>query len=76
VQRRGIGRLLIQTVIDYARSIGAQKVSLVSNSRLRSALRLYEPMDFAHAPLPAKPSYASADVYLELVLSGAASVDF
>ena len=76
VQRRGIGRLLIQTVIDYARSIGAQKIFLVSNSRLRSALRLYESMGFAHATLPVKPSYATADVYMELVLSGAASVDF
>ena len=76
VQRRGIGRLLIQTVIDYARSIGAQKVSLVSNSRLTSALRLYESMGFAHAPPPLQPDYVSADVYMELVLSGAASVDF
>jgi putative acetyltransferase len=76
VQRRGIGRLLIQTVINYARSMGAQKVCLVSNSRLKSALRLYESMGFAPAPLPAQPGYVSADVYMELVLSGAASADF
>ena len=76
VQRRGIGRLLIQTVIDYARKIGARKVSLVSSTRLGSALRLYESMGFAHAPLPAQPGYTSADVYMELVLSNAAFVDF
>ena len=74
-QRQGIGRLLIKRVIDYARSIGARKVSLVSSTRLRSALRLYESMGFAHASLPANPGYASADVYMELVLSGAATVD-
>jgi len=76
VQRRGIGRLLIQTVVDYARSIKAHKLSLVSNSRLTSALRLYESMGFAYAPLPLQPGYASADVYMELVLSDAASTDF
>lgn len=76
VQRHGIGRLLIQTVIDYARRIGARKVSLVSSTRLGSALRLYESMGFAHAPLPAQPGYTSADVYMELVLSDAALVDF
>jgi hypothetical protein len=32
-------------------------------------------MGFAHASLPANPGYASADVYMELVLSGAATVD-
>jgi len=76
VQRRGIGRLLVQTVIEYARSIGAQKVSLVSNSRLKSALRLYESMGFVHAPLPEQPGYASADVYLELTLSRQTAVEF
>jgi len=67
-QQRGIGRLLTQTVIEYARSIGARKVSLISSTRLKSALRLYESMGFVHASLPVQPEYASADVYMELVL--------
>lgn len=67
-KRHGIGRLLVQRVIDYARSVRARKVSLVSSTRLRSALRLYESMGFAHAPLPMQPGYASADVYMELVI--------
>lgn len=75
-QRRGIGRLLVRTVIDYARRTGARKISLVSSTRLRTALRLYESVGFAYAPLPSQPGYASADVYMELVLSDAASVDF
>jgi GNAT superfamily N-acetyltransferase len=33
-RRRGIGRLLIRTVIDYARGMGARKISLVSSTRL------------------------------------------
>jgi len=68
-RRRGIGRLLAQTVIDYARGIGANKVVLVSNTKLKSALGLYASMGFLHQPLPAQPEYVSADVYMELVLS-------
>ncbi|WP_319405309.1 GNAT family N-acetyltransferase [uncultured Desulfosarcina sp.] len=67
-RRRGIGRLLAQTVIDYAGGIGAKKVVLVSNTKLKSALGLYASMGFVHQPLPAQPGYASADVYMELVL--------
>jgi len=69
-RRRGIGRLLVQTVIEYARDMGACKVTLVSNTKLRSALRLYESMGFTHAQLPEQPGYVSADVYMELLISG------
>jgi GNAT superfamily N-acetyltransferase len=75
-KRHGIGRLLVQKVIEYARSIRARKVSLVSSTRLRPALQLYESMGFAQAPLPLEPGYVSADIYMELVLSNAAPDDF
>lgn len=68
-RRRGIGRLLTSTVIEHARCLGAKKVVLVSNRKLKSAIRLYESMGFCHRPLPAQPGYASADVYMELLLS-------
>ncbi len=67
-QQRGIGRLLVQTVIDHARRMGAKKISLVSSTRLVSALRLYASMGFVSKPLPMNPGYASADVYMERVL--------
>ncbi|MBC2711487.1 MAG: GNAT family N-acetyltransferase [Desulfosarcina sp.] len=73
-RRRGIGRLLTQTVIDYARCIGAKKVVLVSSTKLKSALRLYESMGFVYQPLPAQSRYASADVYMELVISAPMSL--
>jgi GNAT superfamily N-acetyltransferase len=69
-KRHGIGRLLVQTVIEDARSIGARKVSLVSSSRLRPALQIYESMGFAYAPLPVETGYVSADIFMELILSG------
>src|SRR5262249_9038440 len=51
-QRRGIGRRLADAAIEFARGWGAEKMTLVSNSRLSSAIRLYESLGFAHAPLP------------------------
>ncbi len=64
----GTGRRLVQAAIDYAKSAGARKVTLESNQKLVSALRLYESMGFVHAPLPVHPSYLTADVYMELEL--------
>jgi ribosomal protein S18 acetylase RimI-like enzyme len=67
-QGRGIGRRLTVTALDHARALGAVKVALVSNHKLTSAIRLYESLGFAHAPLPADTGYATADVYMELRL--------
>jgi len=72
-RRRGIGRLLALTAIDYAKGIGAEKVVLVSSSKLHPALALYASIGFMDRPLPAQPGYVSADVYMELVLSAAPS---
>ena len=67
-QRRGIGRRLTAAAVERARALGAEKMVLVSNSRLTAAIRLYESLGFAHAPVPADTGYASADVYMELSL--------
>ena len=68
-QKRGIGRMLAAAVIGYSRNAGAQKIFLVSSTKLKSALRLYESLGFVYAPLPEKLDYTSADVYMELMLS-------
>jgi ribosomal protein S18 acetylase RimI-like enzyme len=67
-QRRGVGRRLAIVAIEHAREWGAEKVTLISNSRLTSAIRLYEALGFRHTPLPADTGYATADVYMELEL--------
>jgi len=66
---RGIGRRLTLAAIAHARSLGAERVVLMSNNKLASAIRLYESLGFQHAPLPANPGYATADVYMELSLT-------
>jgi putative acetyltransferase len=70
-QGRGIGRRLCLMVLDFARSAGAQNVTLLSNHKLATAIRLYESLGFRQAPLPANVHYATADVYMELELAPA-----
>lgn len=70
-QGQGLGRKLVQTVLDYARAAGARRVVLVSSTKLVSALRLYESLGFQHRPLPADLGYATADVYMDLELAQA-----
>ena len=65
---KGIGKLLTEAVIEFAQSIDTEKVFLVSNTRLKKALSLYESMGFEYMPLPDKTEYVTADVYMELIL--------
>jgi putative acetyltransferase len=71
-QGSGLGRTLVMTVVEFARAHGARRVILVSSSRLKAALRLYEALGFEHRPFPGAPPYTDADVYMELELSDGA----
>lgn len=69
-RRAGIGRRLLERVIEEARASGAHRLYLETNQKLINAIRLYESMGFGHLP-PERivPSaYARADVYMELFL--------
>jgi putative acetyltransferase len=67
-QGQGLGERLGRAVIDYARSEGAAKVYLETNSRLANAIRLYQRLGFRKADFPVQSDYARADVYMELRL--------
>lgn len=67
-QGRGIGRLLGEACIGFARGTDAELLMLRSNSRLAPALHLYETLGFSHAPMPEGVEYARADVYMEMPL--------
>jgi NTE family protein len=69
-QGRGYGSLLVEAVVRFARDAGAEVLMLVSNSRLRPALRLYEKHGFRPVPVHANPGYARVDVQMELDLTG------
>jgi len=61
---KGLGRLLVQVVLKEAQKLGASRVSLLSSSKLSSAIRLYESLGFKHEPVPPDQPYESADVYM------------
>ncbi len=63
----GIGRLLCEAAVDYARRMGARRVWLESNKKAAVAVQLYERIGFVHIPLRDSP-YARADVHMELLL--------
>jgi putative acetyltransferase len=68
-QGQGVGRRLIEVSLDFAQQLGASRVTLISNSKLEAALRLYERFGFQRLPLPADQPYATADIYMELSLA-------
>ncbi len=63
---QGIARRLVERSLAYARERGAERVFLVSNSRLQAALRLYESLGFKYRPVPEVKEYENEDVYMEL----------
>lgn len=65
---RGYGDLLIRAAIDFARASGAHKLVLASNSRLTTALSLYEKHGFRHVPISGEQEYERVDVLMELDL--------
>jgi len=64
-QGQGIGRSLALQSIKQTKDMGAEIINLVSNSKLSTAIRLYESLGFKHAPLPDDINYKTADVYME-----------
>jgi putative acetyltransferase len=66
----GIGRRLLEHTITQAKVIGARSLFLGSNSKLKSAVHLYESVGFRHVPpykIPPMP-YTRADVFMEMEL--------
>ena len=63
-QGRGAGQLLVDAVLRFAARSGARSVTLVSDTKLPAAIRLYERQGFRHAPLPAATGYARGDVFM------------
>ena len=63
-QGRGLGRLIGEAAISYAREAGAREIELLTNSSLTPAITLYEKLGFEHRPMPADSAYVRSDVYM------------
>ncbi|NII29024.1 GNAT family N-acetyltransferase [Pseudoflavitalea sp. X16] len=66
-QGKGISRLLIDQCLETARLWKATKITLFSNSQLKTALQLYEKYGFRHVKVEHSP-FTTADVKMELEL--------
>jgi putative acetyltransferase len=66
-QGRGIGKMLIEKCLSTAKSIGAERVTLFSNSQLQTAIKMYEKYGFKHIEVSGTP-YETADVKMELLI--------
>jgi GNAT superfamily N-acetyltransferase len=65
---RGFGDLLMAACIAFARQVGARRMSIVSNTVLEPAIRLYRKHGFVQVPLAKDPRYQRANIRLELEL--------
>lgn len=66
-QRKGIAGALSIASFEKAKALGARKVVLYSNSRLKPAIRLYEKLGFKHLPVN-NMEYKRSDVKMEIDL--------
>lgn len=66
-QGKGISKTLLNECLSLAKSKGAKKIYLWSNSQLKTALSLYEKNGFRHVT-PENSPLLTADVKMELIL--------
>jgi GNAT superfamily N-acetyltransferase len=64
----GFGRQLIEAAIAKAIALEAKRVYLVSNTKLESAIALYQKTGFVTTSLGQHPVYARANIEMERVL--------
>jgi GNAT superfamily N-acetyltransferase len=66
----GVGRKLLEFVIERAKTMGVKRLYLETNSKLTNAIHVYESLGFCRLPPDRiQPSpYARANVYMELML--------
>jgi len=67
-QGKKLGYLLVNTLVEKAKELNAEKVFLVTNSILVPAIKLYEKLGFIHTPI-GHAEYDRADVRMELIFN-------
>ena len=68
VRGKGIGLLLGKAAIEKARSLGADRVLLESNTLLEPAIRTYKKLGFRELP-EYRPAYARGNIQMELIFN-------
>ena len=65
-QGRGYSNLLMKSAIAFARENGAERLILLSNTRLTAAIALYEKFGFKSVPITEAEEYKRVDIQMEL----------
>ena len=65
---RGLGDLLMDACIAFAREREARRLIIVSNTKLEPAIRLYRKHGFVQVPLASDARYKRANIRLEMEL--------
>ncbi|MEM7016897.1 MAG: bifunctional helix-turn-helix transcriptional regulator/GNAT family N-acetyltransferase, partial [Pseudomonadota bacterium] len=63
---KNLGALLGKAIIERAKSMGAKRLFLESNTKLTPAISLYRKLGFVERPFPYPSDYSRADIYMEL----------
>jgi GNAT superfamily N-acetyltransferase len=66
-QGRGFGGEICRKAIETARRMGARRIWLASNTKLKPALRVYEKLGFKEFSVVDSP-YTRVDIHMELLL--------
>lgn len=66
-QGMGLGRLLGESAVEYARSHGIRKLFLEGNTRLEASIALYRKLGFREVPMT-HPVYRRCNIMMELNL--------
>lgn len=64
----GIGNLLMQHCLSYAKNKGYKKIYLISNRKLLPAIELYKKFGFIEVPLSQDNPYVRGDIKMEKIL--------
>ncbi len=64
----GIGKTLLEYCLQKAFEVGATKVILYSNTKLKAAIQLYKQYGFKEVDLPTQVHYERADIMMEKCL--------
>jgi len=67
-RRQGYGARLMEAALNFAREAGAQKISLITDTKLPDAIRLYQRYGFQTIPYTQDPRYQRGNVGMELSL--------
>ncbi|QDZ38718.1 GNAT family N-acetyltransferase [Euhalothece natronophila Z-M001] len=68
-RRQGYGNQLMEAALNFAREAGAQRISLITDTELADAIRLYQRYGFQTIPYIQDPRYKRGNVRMELCIN-------